>query len=429
MQCYNYDYMVDDIRDKRSPRKRDDEEEVIVEPSFVPPEDLVEADDEVIDMGSITSKTAEVTKNPKNFKKPGKLKSLLLDIKYWFNKRSKKQKIAIILLLIATLAASSFGIYKILAKSPPAPAPVVVEQVKEPPKPTTKASRLTGVEIPIELDELPVTGIMIENSPDARPQSGLTDAGMVFEAVAEGGITRFLALYLESKPDFVGPVRSVRPYYLSWLQGFDAGVAHAGGSAVALEKIRNEGIKDLDQFSNTGPYQRVSGRYAPHNLYTSLNALIELQKSKGFTSSKFTSFPRKLDTPITPTTAKSVDIKISSTLYNTHYDYDAATNSYLRVLAGKPHIDERSGKQINPKVVIALVLSQGREGVHTTYNTVGSGRAFIFQDGGVTVGTWSKASDKEQLLIGDANGAPLGLNAGQTWLTAVGAENKVVYLP
>ena len=75
----------------------------------------------------------------------------------------------------------------VIAPAPePEPAPV----------PTTKPSRLTGVEVAIKLNKRPVTGIMIENSPDARPQAGLLDAGVVYEAIAEGGITRFLAVYL-----------------------------------------------------------------------------------------------------------------------------------------------------------------------------------------------------------------------------------------
>lgn len=363
-----------------------------------------------------------------------KLKNLATNVKLWWSSRTKKQKIIIAAAGVIALVLLCVGGFLLLKPKPaPKPAPAVQkkEEVKEPPKPTTEASRLTGVQVPSEYNLLPVTGVMIENSPDARPQSGLSAAGVVFEAIAEGGITRFLTLFQEDQPDYVGPVRSVRPYYLQWLQGFDAAIAHVGGSPEALAKIRNEGIKDLDQSFSGGSYQRIASRYAPHNVYTSLGSLIALGKSKGYTSSSFTGFARKAEKPVVPATAKTIDIAISGPLYNSHYDYDAASNSYLRSQAGKPHIDERSGKQISSKVVITLVMSQGvhPDGLHTNYGTIGNGMAYVFQDGTVTQGTWSKASDKEQLRFGDANGAPIGINAGKTWIVVVGAAASVTSAP
>lgn len=435
--------MVDDIRDKRLLRlAKDDPDD---EPSFVPPEKVAE-NEEVIDMAElgenqkskIKDQKPDKGKKPaadKKKKKPGKVKTWLADVKFWFGKRSKKQKIAMLAGTAIGLGLVSFGIYSVLTKAEPSkPAPVVEkkEEVKEPPKPTTEPSKLTGVPVSPELNQLPVTAIMIENSPDARPQSGLNDAGVVFEAIAEGGITRFLTLFQETQPDYIGPVRSVRPYYLDWLKAFDAAVAHVGGSGEALARIRNEGIKDLDQSFNGGAFQRISSRYAPHNVYTSMGSLLALQKSKGFNApSVFTGFARKAEKAIVPTTAKAIDLAISGPLYNVHYDYDVATNSYKRVLAGKPHIDERSGLQLNPKVVIAIVIpySIHPNGVNSAYGTIGSGKAYIFQDGGVTEGTWSKASDKDQILFGDAHGAPIGINPGQTWLSMVSAPTNVTYQP
>ncbi len=452
--------MVDDFLPSKRPSsresakiKRDDDEEVI---EFVPPEKIIE-EDEVIDMGE-AEKTSETPnqkpeeKNPKKGKRPNlQLKNPFPPLVAWWKKRSKKQKIIIAVAIALALALLIFGAMKIFGGNKVAtPAPVAEkkEEVKEPPKPTTVASKLTGVQVPPEYNELPVTGIIIENSPDARPQSGLKDAGVVFEAVAEGGITRFLTLYQEAQPDYVGPVRSVRPYYLSWLLGFDAAVGHVGGSAEALAKIRNEGIKDLDQSFNGGAYQRVSQRYAPHNVYTSLGSLIALGKTKGFTKSEFTSLVRKEEKPPTaatvpaqsttpqpltpaPNSAKAIDFAVSAALYNPHFDYDLATNSYKRSQAGAPHIDERSKQQITPKVVIALVMPKGihPDGLHTTYGTIGSGTAYVFQDGTVTIGTWEKASDKAQLIFKDGGGAALGLNPGQTWLTALGNTSSVKYTP
>ncbi len=430
--------MVDDIKVPQRGKLTDDDDiqSENSEPDFVPPEQIAE-NNEVIDMADepgSDSQDSSKQVNKLEQKKQSKIKNSLKDMKLWWKNCSKKQKALIVLLAIIILSLLGFGGYKLYKKITfKAPPKVVQKKVEVPAKPpaTTEPSKLTGVEVPFNLNKLPVTAIMIENSPDARPQSGLKDAGVVFEAIAEGGITRFLTLFQEAQPDYIGPVRSVRPYFLSWLHAFDAAVAHAGGSPVALAKIQSDGIKDLDHGANGNSFQRISSRYAPHNLYTSMASLLEAEKSRGYGESVFTSFPRKAEKPLVPAIAKAIDIKISSPLYDVHFDYDSATNNYPRTLGGLPHKDERSGIQIAPKVVIAVVISQGidPDGIHTSYQTIGSGKAYIFQDGDVVDGTWSKASDKDQIIFGDASGAPIKLNPGQTWITMTGLSTNVSYKP
>ncbi len=171
--------------------------------------------------------------------------------------------------------------------SQPAPKAPTVSVKKTAPKPKAKYySPLTGELIAQEGDAAkPVTAIMLENSPDARPQSGLKDAEIVYEAIAEGGVTRFLAVYQQHKPQLIGPVRSVRMYYVHWLTPYDASVAHIGGSAAALQLVRNGSYRDIDQFFNAGSYWRANDRYAPHNVYTSFEKLDALNASKGYASS------------------------------------------------------------------------------------------------------------------------------------------------
>lgn len=300
------------------------------------------------------------------------------------------------------------------------------------PKPKPIYSTLTGLQIADESpNQRPVTGVMIENSPDSRPQSGIDHAGVVFEAIAEGGVTRFLTLYQDSQPDYIGPVRSVRPYYLQWCMGFDCSIAHVGGSPTALQNIKQWGVKDLDQFYNAGAYQRISSRYAPHNMYTSSALLAELETKKGFTSA-YTGLARKDDPKTKPTpVATSIDFAISGVYYNAHFDYDATTNSYKRSQAGAPHmaVDKNGAQtQITPKVVVALVMQYGTEADgHSTYNVVGNGQAVVFQDGIATPASWSKTEASGQITLTDAAGKAIALNRGQTWFTALSAANKVTY--
>ncbi len=307
----------------------------------------------------------------------------------------------------------------------------IVKPVAKPAPPKTVPSTLTGLEVDPTINQRPVTAVMIENSRDARPQSGLSQAGVVFEAIAEGGITRFLTLFQDTAPDDVGPIRSARPYYIQWALGFDAGYAHVGGSPEALDDIKAWGVRDLDQFANGGSYHRISARAAPHNVYTAIATLQQLEASKGYNSSTFTGFVRKKDSPSKQPTAKTIDIPISGPVYNVHYDYVAPTNTYNRSEGGAPHIDANGSVQISPKVVIALVMSYGLEADdhHSQYGTIGGGQAYIFQDGNVTIGTWAKSSEKAQFVFTDAAGKPLALDPGQTWLTAVGSSSGVGYAP
>jgi len=345
---------------------------------------------------------------------------------------TKKQWAIIIVVAVLLLGLIGYGVYALVLKDDPKPAPKAATKKAETPapKPVPLVSTLTGLPIAdAALNERPVTAIMIENSVDARPQSGLNDAGVVFEAVAEGGITRFLTLWQDTDSEYIGPVRSVRPYYVQWLKGFDAPVAHAGGSNDALRLIKDLGVKDLDQFHNGSAYWRISDRYAPHNLYTSTAKLHDLESSKGFGKSNYTGFARKAETPNPAPTARTIDFNISGALYNSHYDYDQASNSYLRSEGGSPHKDLKSGAQIAPKVVIGLVMPQGNNGIYTTYDTIGSGKAYVFQDGVVTICNWSKTSNDSNFTFKDDSGAEVKLNPGKTWLSVVGSTSRVSYKP
>lgn len=293
---------------------------------------------------------------------------------------------------------------------------------KHTPPATVYYSPLTGEKVANEAAVTqPATAIMIENSPDARPQSGLKSAGVVFEAIAEGGITRFLALYQQQKPQLIGPVRSLRPYYIDWLTPFQPSVAHVGGSLNALNTIRNGSYRDIDEFFNSQTYWRANDRYAPHNVYTSFAKLDALNAAKGYTSSTISGFERKDSTPSNAPTAANIDVTISGPTYNSHYDYDPATHSYLRSQGREAHVDREEGR-IAPQVVVVIRVAmslQMEDGYREQITTTGSGEATIFQDGIATPATWHKDSAATQFTFTDAEGKPIPLNRGQTWITAI----------
>jgi hypothetical protein len=343
---------------------------------------------------------------------------------------SKQHKMLGSVIIVFVLIFGSGGLYALNKYlSSPVADPTAVEFQKRPPK-TTEPSKLTGVEVPIGTNEKPVVSIQIENSPDARPQSGLVDAGVVFEAIAEGGITRFNANYLETNPKYIGPIRSVRPYYAALAAPFDPIFVHAGGSGAGIAKIHQLKIKDFDHGPNAGAFQRVTDRYAPHNLYSSMKAILDGSKARGYKTSKVKSLERKKgENPSKKVTAGKIDFAISSPLYNVHYDYVKKTNSYNRVMGGKPHSDHKTSKRISPKVVIALAMAYRKDGIYSVYKYTGSGDMFIFQDGTVTKGKWTKKGDKEQFKFTDSKKQPFLLSPGQTWITLVDSPGAVKYTP
>ncbi|HSE61145.1 MAG TPA: DUF3048 domain-containing protein [Candidatus Saccharimonadales bacterium] len=315
----------------------------------------------------------------------------------------------------------------------PKPAATVIT-VKEEAKAVTENgvtkyySPLTGLEVKDELEtRKQITAIMIENSLDARPQSGIKSAGVVFEAVAEGGITRYLTLFQESRPGLIGPVRSVRPYYIDWMGPFQASIAHVGGSQNALLTLKNGGYKDIDQFFNGSYYWRATDRVAPHNVYTNFDKLDELNKKKGYVGSDIKGWPHKLDSPVAAPNAKTIHIDISSATFNVDYNYDATTNTYNRILGGKPHAD-REGGQIAPKVVVAMKVPTQigfEDGYREQMDTSGYNQAYIFQDGTVQEAFWRKADARAPIYFYDKAGKPIAFNAGQAWIS-VTAPNKSV---
>ncbi len=354
----------------------------------------------------------------------------LLKIKqFWANCRAwiyKHRKAVWIVCGITIIFASGIITYFVISK--PATPVAIVKKVEKPkPKPVIKYySPLTGNLLADKASMTkPVTGIMIENSPDARPQSGLKDSGVVFEAIAEGGITRFLVLYQQEKPQLIGPVRSLRLYDVDWLAAFNAGIGHVGGSAAALAEIRNGSYRDLDQFFNSGSYWRATDRYAPHNVYTSFDRLEALNNAKGYTSSTFTGFSRTDGKTSSNTDATSIDITISSSLYNSSYVYNTKDNNYSRSQGGEAHMDRESG-QITPSVVIAMRVDEStvlEDGYRESITTVGTGAAVIFQNGNATNATWHKASKLDQITFTDATGKDIPLDRGQTWIVAVPNSN------
>jgi hypothetical protein len=312
------------------------------------------------------------------------------------------------------------------------PTPTPTHTPTPTPTPSTKASPLTGLQLTPDQANQPIVGVIIENHPDARPQSGLQNAGVVYEANAEGGITRFEAFFLDSIPPTLGPVRSLRTYFVSWGLEFNAPISHAGGNADALDMVGPKHMKDINglSFASDGFY-RTTDRYAPHNLYTNNQKLAAVMSRLGYNvPSSFTPSPRKADAPNANPPHPRIHIDYSYSGYQVDYTYDPATNDYARNLAGTPHIDRNTGKQIHVKNVVIEMMptSYGttRIGEQTVImQTVGKGSGWVCHDGDCIPITWQKDSDNARTKLIGPDGKDTPLDAGNTWYSIVPVGKSV----
>ncbi len=337
----------------------------------------------------------------------------------------------------------------------PTPAGALVEDPNEPKtencplngsKHTKKAADYWNKRRPL--------AVMIENHTEARPQSGLSSADIVYEAVAEGGITRFMAVFYCNLSDVqVGPVRSARTYFLDWLGEYDALYAHVGGAntpgpADALSQIIKYEVKDLNQFSIGFPvfwrdYQRLGRSVATeHTMYSTTAKLWAVGAKRDWTATdsaglrwdkNFVSWKFKDDKAGGTATNIKVDFWASQGGYDVNWVYDAASNSYRRKNGGGDHLDLNNKTQLAPKVVIVQLeresnANDGYPGnVHLLYKTTGSGKALIFQDGVAVEGQWNKVSRLSRTKYTDKNNKEIELNKGQIWIQTVPEGSKVSY--
>ncbi len=266
--------------------------------------------------------------------------------------------------------------------------------------------------------------ISIENHPDSRPQSGLEKASLIYETPTEGGITRFLTIYVENDVEKIGPVRSARTYFLDWLSEFDGIFGHCGGNADALALIRPYDIKDLDEFAYAQDYWRSSDRWSPHNLYTSTEKLWGQAKEPGWDKKvDYQSWKYKEDLAENKRPKEQeIHINYANYAFRVKYIYNPKDNNYLRFINTDPHIDLETQKQLAPKNVAVMwmqtwPLNDAENGWYI--ETTGSGPARVFTEGQVINGTWKKDSRTTRTKFYDDKGTEITFNRGQTWIEVV----------
>ena len=292
-------------------------------------------------------------------------------------------------------------------------------------------------------------GVMIENHEESRPQSGLSFADVIYEAVAEGGITRFLAVFYCQDANPIGPVRSARTYFVDFASEYGnsplyahVGGANAAGAADALSQIEEygwAGYNDLNQFSIGFPtfwrdYDRLGHTVATeHTMYSTTAKLWDLAKSRGLTqvdkegepwNKKFVSYSFKEDASKSERGENSVvhiEFWEGYKQYFVDWTFDKENNIYKRSNGGQTHLDKDTNKTLTAKniVVLYMVEQNANDGyennIHLLYKNKGSGKATVFMNGKKIAAAWKKASRTAKTQLIDENGNEIKFNKGVLW--------------
>lgn len=264
--------------------------------------------------------------------------------------------------------------------------------------------------------------VVIDNNVDLVSQAGLNEAAIVYEALVEGGLTRFLAVYnYDDSIVKVGPVRSVRPYFLDWAAEYQAALLHVGGSPAALAAINQYSIIDLDEMGPAGVFfERGQVADWPHNVYTSSLLWQQVRELQG----------RRLDfkpwqyeetaSQFCPPLEQAVAINYYQN-YQVGWRYHCPSKKYLREdFAGPTDIGATN-------VIVQFVKSWLIDKERLGMQTVGAGKALFFKNGQVTPGRWEKANQAAKTLFYNEVGEPIKLSPGNTWIEVAPPLTKVTY--
>ncbi|MDR3091039.1 MAG: DUF3048 domain-containing protein [Clostridiales bacterium] len=299
---------------------------------------------------------------------------------------------------------------------------------------------LTGLYIKEEAARRRPVAVVINNIRKALPQSGISQADLYYEVLAEGGITRIIAVFRDFDSKKIGPVRSARDYFVDFALDHDAVFVHHGGSGTGYAFIKSQGIDHLDGMRDGEAYWRdparasVSGMYE-HSSYTNAEKILaEIGKKEYRTE------PKREDSPFDfydgfsfPADGKfsgKITVPFSSEQRSV-FEYDGKSQVYRRFYGENPQIDEETGKQLEVSNVIIqqtqMWIIKGDEAGRRQVSLVGEGKGYLATGGEYTEITWKKVSHESPTQFFDADGNKLKLNKGKTWICVFDSSGDVLF--
>ncbi|WP_142247982.1 DUF3048 domain-containing protein [Alkalihalobacterium alkalinitrilicum] len=310
--------------------------------------------------------------------------------------------------------------------------PVETEETEEEVIEFDNVFPLTGISTNASIDHHPVA-VTINNHRQARPQSGLVDADIVYEVLAEYELTRLVAIYHSHQPSNIGPVRSARGYHIDLSKGYDAFFVSHGWSPEAKDRLliqnETEHINGMEGNNDGALFKRSSERKAPHNSYISFANIEKGLESKGYNLSgeaKPLSFYEDIEVAIDGFPASEVKV-LYNNLYDVTYKYDEARKAYSRYNGSSQSIDYETEVPLNLHNIFIVeaehkvVDDQGRRQINLT----SGGKAILLQNGVSIELEWVNEDGR---ILPAKNGEIIKLLQGQTWINIIptSIEQRVV---
>ncbi len=288
---------------------------------------------------------------------------------------------------------------------------------------------LTGLEVIEESDvKLRPIAVMIDNEINARPQSGLDSADIIYEMPVEGNITRYMAIYHHMPSEKIGPVRSARSYFIDKALEYNAIYVHCGGSPQALKDLEDLKVDSFNDIKGTPVFWRSSDRKMPHNLYTNTKFLREIASSKKLenkSAPEYFKFSNDFSLP-DGASIKSIIINYDRN-YKITYLYNEEEKIYYRFVNGEPMKDKETKKDIKAtnilveKVGIKVLDSVGR----LELKNIGKNRGYFITGGRLIEIEYQKDSRRGKTVYKDIKGNEINLNKGITWIQVVPNSVKI----
>ena len=337
--------------------------------------------------------------------------------------------IAVLLIgIIAFLIISNKKDTKPVAVNLPKPVTTPAKDTTVKPVDNNPYSPYTGEVITKEVQSQVPFMAIIENDRLARPQYGISEADIMYETMAEGGIPRFMGLFQKNQPTVIGPIRSARPYFLDLSLEWGLPFAHCGGSAEALNRIQQESsLLSLNEMSNGSSYWRdKTVKTTERSLRTSSEKIVTLIKNKNYV--KPTTNSLKFDKTYWDNTsfaqANTINLTLNSS-YSTSYTYKDGL--YYKSMDGTASTDQNNGKAVTAKNIIIQVanFSADKDNYRVFIDLVGSGNGYLISNGKTIKITWSRKALSSPTIINDENGKLIALNQGNTWWHIVDKYAKV----
>ncbi|SDW70779.1 DUF3048 domain-containing protein [Paenibacillus sp. CF384] len=329
--------------------------------------------------------------------------------------------LGVVMLLVAGMVLTGCNEGKLNVNDTPPVAEEPTEQAEAPAEtapvdppavdPPQYIAPLTGLPLDSEATQRPIA-VMVNNFAAARPQSGLPNADVVWEVLAEGGITRLVAVFQsDTSTNPIGPIRSNRPYLIRIGEAYHSVLAHAGASTDGYDILQHHNKDYLDEISNAGAYfYRESFRKPPHNLYSNLEKLrAGAAKKKYAETVDIPTFTwSEQGATAAGTAATTVEIHFLLKDYKPSYRYNEATGLYERSINGKPHTDLTTNNQLTATNLVVIGAK------HKTYDDYGrleidlesGGPAMLIQKGKAVDCTWERSSDGVIRLMKDGQELP-----------------------